>query len=321
MQIGSVSLQYNFFLAPMAGITDRPFRQLCKEYGAGLAVSEMVSTNPQLRHHRRTLLKADHTGEREPRVVQILGADPKIMADAAIHNVRYGAQIIDINMGCPAKKVCSVAAGSSLLKNEALVKRILDSVVNAVDVPVTLKMRTGWEKSQRNAVKIAQIAENSGISALTIHGRTRECAFTGHAEYDTIKAVKQAVKIPVIANGDIVTPQQAKAVLEYTQADAIMIGRGAQGRPWLFKEMTYFFETGQLLSAPKPNDILTILLTHLEGLYHFYGSSMGVRIGRKHIKWYLAHVGQIPAKWLGVINKAETPLQQTIEVKKVFAAS
>jgi len=240
MQIGSYQLSNNLVLAPMAGISDRPFRGICKEFGAGLAVSEMVASNPALRDHKRTLLKADHEGEAGLRSVQILGTDPKLMADAAIYNVQRGAQIIDINMGCPAKKVCAVAAGSALLRDADLVKKILDAVVNAVDVPVTLKIRTGWDVLNRNAVDIAKIAESSGIAALTVHGRTRACKFEGQAEYETIKRVKQAVSIPVIANGDIDSAAKAQFVLDVTGADALMIGRAAQGNPWLFKEIDTF---------------------------------------------------------------------------------
>ncbi|HEY8219413.1 MAG TPA: tRNA dihydrouridine synthase DusB, partial [Methylobacter sp.] len=240
MQIGPYQLKNNLILAPMAGVSDRPFRELCKQFGAGLTVSEMVASNPALSRHKRTLLKTDHSGETGIRSVQILGTDPGQMADAAKLNAQKGAQIIDINMGCPAKKVCSVAAGSALLRDEALVKRILDAVVNAVDIPVTLKIRTGWDLHSRNAVEIAQIAENAGIAALTIHGRTRACKFDGQAEHETLKKVKQTISIPVIANGDIDSPEQAQFVLHSTGADAIMIGRAAQGNPWLFSQISHF---------------------------------------------------------------------------------
>lgn len=247
MHIGPYQLSNNVLLAPMAGITDRPFRELCKQFGAGLAVSEMVASNPALQHHKKTLQKADQSGESGLRSVQILGTDPLHMADAAKINAERGAQVIDINMGCPAKKVCSVAAGSALLRDEALVKKILDAVVTAVDIPVTLKIRTGWDLSNRNAVAIAKIAEDAGIAALTIHGRTRACKFTGSAEYETIRQVKQSINIPVIANGDIDTPEKAQAVLAATGADAIMIGRAAQGNPWLFKQISHFIKHGKAI--------------------------------------------------------------------------
>jgi len=278
MQIGPYSLTHNLILAPMAGITDQPFRELCKQFGAGLAVSEMVASNPALRHHKRTLLKSDHTGETGLKSVQILGTDPQQMAEAAQFNAQRGAQIIDINMGCPAKKVCSVAAGSALLRNEVLVKKILDAVVNAVDIPVTLKIRTGWDLENRNAVEIAKIAEQSGVSALTLHGRTRACKFNGQAEYETIKKVKQSVGIPIIANGDIDSAEKAHLVLKQTGADAVMIGRAAQGNPWLFKQINYFLKSGKHLEKPKESDIQSTLQDHLEQLYSFYGSVSGVRI-------------------------------------------
>jgi tRNA-dihydrouridine synthase B len=278
MQIGPYSLTHNLILAPMAGITDQPFRELCKQFGAGLAVSEMVASNPALRHHKRTLLKSDHTGETGLKSVQILGTDPQQMAEAAQFNAQRGAQIIDINMGCPAKKVCSVAAGSALLRNEVLVKKILDAVVNAVDIPVTLKIRTGWDLENRNAVEIAKIAEQSGVSALTLHGRTPACKFNGQAEYETIKKVKQSVGIPIIANGDIDSAEKAHLVLKQTGADAVMIGRAAQGNPWLFKQINYFLKSGKHLEKPKESDIQSTLQDHLEQLYSFYGSVSGVRI-------------------------------------------
>ena len=260
MQIGPYQLENNLILAPMAGISDRPFRELCKQFGAGLTVSEMVASNPALSQHKRTLLKTDHSGETGIRSVQILGTDPQQMADAAKLNAQRGAQIIDINMGCPAKKVCSVAAGSALLRDEALVKRILDAVVNAVDIPVTLKIRTGWDLHSRNAVEIAQIAENAGIAALTIHGRTRACKFDGQAEHETVKKVKQAISIPVIANGDIDSPEQARFVLDSTGADAIMIGRAAQGNPWLFSQISHFINHGKHLEKPTITDIHNTLI-------------------------------------------------------------
>jgi len=318
MQIGPYSLTNNLILAPMAGITDRPFRELCKQFGAGLAVSEMVASNPALRHHKRTLLKADQTGETGLRSVQILGTDPQQMAEAAQFNAQRGAQIIDINMGCPAKKVCSVAAGSALLRNEILVKKILDAVVNAVDIPVTLKIRTGWDLENRNAVEIAKIAEKSGISALTLHGRTRACKFNGQAEYETIKKVKQSVGIPIIANGDIDSAEKAHSVLKQTGADAVMIGRAAQGNPWLFKQINYFLKTGKHLEKPKESDIQSTLQDHLEQLYSFYGSVSGVRIARKHIGWYLNHLGSISQETRSKINQTQCPNQQRELINSAF---
>lgn len=286
MHIGPYELKNNLMLAPMAGVTDRPFRQLCKRLGAGLAVSEMVSSNSLLWGSAKTLRRANHAGEVEPKSVQIAGADPRMMAEAARHNVDNGAQIIDINMGCPAKKVCNVMAGSALLQDEDLVKRILDAVVGAVDVPVTLKIRTGWDRTHRNGVRVAQIAEQAGIRSLAVHGRTRACGYTGEAEYDTIRAIKQSVRIPVVANGDIRTPEKAREVLEHTGADAVMIGRAAQGRPWIFREIEYFLATGRHLPEPTVEEIRTIMLGHLHNLYDFYGEHTGVRVARKHISWY-----------------------------------
>ena len=270
----------------MAGVTDRPFRQLCKKMGAGLAVSEMVTSNSLLYGSEKTKRRANHEGEVDPISVQIAGADPKMMAEAARHNVDNGAQIIDINMGCPAKKICNVMAGSALLKDEPLVAKILKAVVNAVDVPVTLKIRTGWDKNNRNAVQIAKMAEDLGVQALAMHGRTRACLYTGDAEYDTIAAVKQAIKIPLIANGDITTPEKAKFVLDYTGADAVMIGRAAQGRPWIFREIDHFIKTGERLPPPEVTEIRSVMLAHLHDLYAFYGELTGMRMARKHISWY-----------------------------------
>jgi tRNA-dihydrouridine synthase B len=315
MKIGPYQLENNLILAPMAGISDRPFRELCKQFGAGLAVSEMVASNPALRKHKRTLLKADHNGETGLRSVQILGTDPQQMADAARFNAQQGAHIIDINMGCPAKKVCSVAAGSALLRDEALVKKILDAVVNAVDIPVTLKIRTGWDLHSRNAVEIARIAEGSGVAALTLHGRTRACKFNGQAEYETIKKVKQSVRIPIIANGDIDSAEKANYVLATTGADAIMIGRAAQGNPWLFNQIRHFLKTGKVLEKPTDSAIYSILLSHLEQLYSFYGNVSGVRIARKHIGWYFKHLGSISQDTKNIINQASVPSQQIMLVK------
>ena len=280
-------LRNNLFVAPMAGVTDRPFRQLCKRLGAGLAVSEMVTSNSLLYGSAKTRRRADHAGEAAPIAVQIAGADGAMMAEAARYNVDQGAQIIDINMGCPAKKVCNVMAGSALMKDERLVARILESVVKAVpDTPVTLKFRTGWDHQNKNAPSIARIAEDCGIRAIAIHGRTRSDQYRGHAEYDTIALVKTQVAIPVIANGDIDTPQKARQVLRHTGADGIMIGRAAQGRPWLFREIEHFLATGTLLPAPSAGEIHAILRQHLADLYAFYGEDTGAKIARKHISWY-----------------------------------
>jgi len=270
----------------MAGVTDRPFRQLCKKLGAGMAVSEMVTSNSLLYGSAKTLRRANHEGEVSPISVQIAGADPKMMADAAKYNVDNGAQIIDINMGCPAKKICNVMAGSALLKDEPLVAQILRAVVGAVDVPITLKIRTGWDKYNRNAVAVARMAEDIGVQALAMHGRTRACLYTGDAEYKTIAAVKQAIKIPLIANGDITTPEKAKFVLEQTGADAVMIGRAAQGRPWIFREIEHFLKTGTHLPPPEVSEIHRVMLEHLHDLYAFYGDLTGMRVARKHISWY-----------------------------------
>ncbi len=286
MRIGPYQLKNNLIVAPMAGVTDRPFRMLCKSMGAGMAVSEMVSSNSLLYGSEKTKRRANHDGEVDPISVQIVGADSKMLAQAARYNVDEGAQIIDINMGCPAKKICNVMAGSALLQNEMLVAEILEAVVKAVAVPVTLKIRTGWDKQNRNAVRIAQIAEASGIQALSIHGRTRACAYTGEAEYDTITAVKANVKIPVIANGDITTPEKARAVLQQTGADAVMIGRAAQGRPWIFREIEHFMHTGEHLAQPEVGEVHQVLLKHVYDLYDFYGEHTGLRVARKHISWY-----------------------------------
>ena len=289
MKIGPYQLPNQLILAPMAGVTDRPFRSLCLRMGAGMAVSEMVTSNKQLWHTRKTRLRLDHSGEQQPRSVQIAGTDPLQMAEAAKFNVDRGAQIIDINMGCPAKKVCNVMAGSALMKNESLVAQILDAVVNAVDVPVTLKTRTGWDPENKNAVAIARIAESAGIQALAVHGRTRTCGYQGEAEYQTIKAVKSAVSIPVIANGDIDSPSRAAEVLKFTGADGIMIGRAAQGNPWIFREIGHLLKSGSILAPPSLDEVQNVLINHLENLYDFYGSYMGVRIARKHIGWYCKH--------------------------------
>lgn len=286
MRIGPYRLANQLLLAPMAGVTDRPFRQLCRGLGAGLAVSEMIAADAALWASRKTQRRLDHTGETGPVSVQILGTDPGTMAQAARTNVDHGAQIIDINMGCPAKKVCRVAAGSALLREPQRVAEILEAVVCAVDVPVTLKIRTGWDREHRNGVEIARIAEDAGIQALAVHGRTRACGFAGSAEYDTIRAIKQAVAIPVIANGDITTPEKAREVLEFTGADGLMVGRAAQGRPWIFREITSFLDSGARLAEPPLSWVRDTLLGHLGELYRFYGERQGVRIARKHIAWY-----------------------------------
>jgi tRNA-dihydrouridine synthase B len=287
MNFVGFSLRNNLFVAPMAGVTDRPFRQLCKRMGAGLAVSEMVTSNSLLYGSAKTQRRANHDGEVAPISVQIAGAEPAMMAEAARHNVDRGAQIIDINMGCPAKKICNVMAGSALLRDEPLVSKILEAVVQAVpDTPVTLKIRTGWDAEHKNALNILRLAEAAGIRALTIHGRTRCQQYTGHAEYDTIAIVKNEARIPIIANGDIDSPEKAKYVLDITGADAVMIGRAAQGRPWIFREIEHYLATGEYMPAPKVSEIHDVLVAHLQDLYAFYGIETGVRVARKHISWY-----------------------------------
>ena len=318
MRIGPHILKNNLIVAPMAGVTDRPFRQLCKSMGAGMAVSEMVSSNSLLWGSEKTRRRADHAGEVDPISVQIAGADPAMMAEAARYNVAQGAQIIDINMGCPAKKICNVMAGSALLQDELLVGRILDAVVSAVDVPVTLKIRTGWDTQHRNALAVARIAENAGVQALAIHGRTRACAYTGNAEYDTIAAVKAMVKIPIIANGDITTPEKVRQVLAYTGADAVMIGRAAQGRPWIFREISHYLATGKHLPLPEVSEIHRVLIKHLHDLYDFYGEYSGVRIARKHISWYTKGlVGS--AAFRHAMNQLQTTDQQMAAVNEFFS--
>ena len=317
MQIGNYRLQNNLVLAPMAGVTDRPFRLLCRRMGAGLAVSEMVSSNSLLWGSAKTRRRTDHAGEPEPRSVQIMGADPALMADAARFNADNGAQIIDINMGCPAKKVCNVAAGSALLRDEALVARILEAVVGAVEVPVTLKIRTGWDRDNRNGVAVARIAEASGIQALAVHGRTRADGYTGEAEYGTIATIKTAVSIPVIANGDIRTPEKARAVLEQTGADGLMIGRAAQGRPWIFREIAHYLATGEQLPAPSHEEVREILEAHLEELYAFYGERTGVLMARKHVSWYTK--GQRDgAAFRAAFNRLESSREQRALIASHF---
>jgi len=317
MQIGPYKLKNNLIVAPMAGVTDRPFRMLCKSLGAGMAVSEMVASNSLLYGSEKTKRRANHEGEVDPISVQIVGADPGMLAQAARYNVDAGAQIIDINMGCPAKKICNVMAGSALLQNEKLVAEILEAVVGAVAVPVTLKIRTGWDKSNRNAVRIAQIAEASGIQALAIHGRTRACAYTGDAEYDTITAVKASVNIPIIANGDITTPEKARLVLQRTGADAVMIGRAAQGRPWLFREIEHFLATGEHMPAPHVDEIQRVLVAHVHDLYDFYGERTGHRVARKHIAWYTRGLAG-SAQFRHYMNQLESSAEQLVAVREFF---
>jgi tRNA-dihydrouridine synthase B len=317
MQIGPYKLRNSLFLAPMAGVTDRPFRQLCRRLGAGMAVSEMVSSNSLLWGSKKTLRRADHAGEPEPRSVQIVGADPHMMAEAARMNVDRGAQIIDINMGCPAKKICKVAAGSALLQDEPLVARILEAVVGAVDVPVTLKIRTGWDRENRNGPTIARIAEDSGIQALAVHGRTRACAYQGEAEYDTIAAIKSTVSIPVIANGDIATPEKARLVLEHTGADGLMIGRAAQGRPWIFREIRHYLATGTHLPDPSLTEVRDTLVAHVANLYDFYGEHTGVRVARKHISWYSKGL-RGGALFRDAVNRADNAIDQMRMIEEFF---
>ena len=318
MFIGSHILENNLVLAPMAGVTDQPFRLLCRELGAGLVVSEMVTSNPALFKTRKTQLRLNHEGESEPRAVQIAGADPEQMAQAAVFNVEHGAQIIDINMGCPAKKVCNVMAGSALLRDELLVEQILTAVVNAVEVPVTLKIRTGWDKENRNAVKIAQIAEEAGIQALTVHGRTRACAFTGTAEHETAGEIKTRVNIPVIANGDITTPEKAAQILNTYNVDGIMIGRAAQGNPWIFREINHYLETGEKLASPAAKEISEILIKHVSNLHQFYGEYQGLRIARKHIGWYCKQQDNANA-FRAVVNRIESASEQLAALENFFS--
>ncbi|MEO9078404.1 MAG: tRNA dihydrouridine synthase DusB [Rhodanobacter sp.] len=309
MQIGPYLIDPPVVLAPMAGVTDKPFRLLCKQLGAGLAASEMTSADPSLWQTRKSLKRMDHSGEPEPVSVQIAGYDPAMLAEAARFNVANGAQIIDINMGCPAKKVCNVWSGSALLQDEPLVARIVKAVVDAVEVPVTLKIRTGWDRQNRNALNIARIAEDAGIAALAVHGRTRADKYEGEAEYETIAAVKAAVRIPVLANGDVTTPQQARYVLDVTGADAVMVGRGAQGRPWIFREIAHYLATGELLPEPGPAEVADILIRHLKQLYAFYGEQAGVRIARKHLGWYAKDRPENTA-FRHVVNRAESADEQ-----------
>ena len=309
IKIGPYSLPSKVLLAPMAGVTDRPFRILCRRFGAGLAASEMLSADVRLWDTPKSRRRMDHTGEPSPRVVQIAGYDPAMMAEAARRNVEAGAEIIDINMGCPAKKVCNRLAGSALMQDEPLVARILHSVVRAVDVPVTLKTRTGWDRDHKNGVRIAHIAEDNGIQALAIHGRTRTDLYQGNAEHETVAEIKARVKIPVFANGDVDSPQRAKAVLDATGCDGLLIGRAAQGRPWIFDEVNFFLERGESRATLALEKVRDIMRAHLEDLYAFYGDETGVRVARKHLSWYFRqHPGQDALRNRLVL--IETPKEQ-----------
>ena len=305
-------------LAPMAGVTDRPFRQLCRAHGAGMTVSEMVSSKPELRNTRKSLLRTDHQGEPEPVIVQIAGADPQTMADAARYNVDLGAQIIDINMGCPAKKVCRVAAGSALMQDEKQVARILEAVVQAVDAPVTLKTRTGWSREHKNIPAIARIAEQCGIAALTVHGRTREDKYLGAAEYDSIRQLKDFLTIPLIANGDIDSAKKAQTVMDITGADAIMVGRAAQNRPWIFRHINHYLNTGEELEPPDLMSRQADLLKHLMNLYDFYGEFQGIRIARKHINWQLIDQPMYQQDFKTLIMSVESATQQLGLINQFF---
>ncbi len=317
VRIGPYQLTNNLALAPMAGVTDLPFRLLCRRLGAGIAAGEMLTSDARLWHTEKSRRRMDHSGEPEPRVVQIAGGDAEMMADAARRNVDAGAQIIDINMGCPAKKVCNKAAGSALLRDEKLVAEILRAVVNAVSVPVTLKIRTGWNPENRNGVTIARLAEDAGIQSLAVHGRTRACHYTGVAEYGTAALIKQAVRIPVFVNGDIDSPQKAKSVLEETGADGLMIGRSAQGRPWIFREVEHFLTTGELLPPPSVAEVRDIMTAHLCNLHDFYGEEAGVRVARKHIGWYAKDRPGAAAFWATVV-KPGTAAEQLAVVSGYF---
>lgn len=317
VSIGPYRLPNPLILAPMAGVTDQPFRRLCRRLGAGMAVAEMVTSDTRLWQSRKTQQRLIHRDESEPRSIQIAGADPQMLADAARANVQLGAQIIDINMGCPAKKVCNKAAGSALMRDERLVAEILAAVVAAVTVPVTLKIRTGWDHDNRNALRIAKIAEDAGISALAVHGRTRADLYTGQAEYDTIATIKQALSIPVFANGDIDSPRKARQVLDYTGVDALLIGRAAQGRPWIFREINHYLATGEYLPTIDNREIESILLEHLTALHAFYGEHLGVRIARKHVGWYLATLpgaGEFRAQF----NRLDSTDAQCSAVRRFF---
>jgi tRNA-dihydrouridine synthase B len=317
VQIGGHSLPNNLAVAPMAGVTDRPFRMLCKRMGAGYAVSEMVAANPRLWGTDKSRRRTDHAGEVAPIAVQIAGADPALMADAARYNVDRGAQIIDINMGCPAKKVCNAAAGSALLANESLVAAILAAVVRAAGVPVTLKIRTGPAPHARNALSIARLAEDAGIAALAVHGRSRACMFVGAVEFDTVRAVKRAVRMPVFANGDIATPERAREVILDTGADGLMIGRAAQGRPWIFREIAQYLATGRRAAPPTVDETRAVILEHLDDHYTFYGDELGVRIARKHLHWYTARLPGAEA-FRQQVNEADSVARQRQAVDRFF---
>jgi tRNA-dihydrouridine synthase B len=319
MQIGPHRIEPRVVLAPMAGVTDKPFRMLCKRLGAGLCVSEMTISDPKFWQSNKSRHRMDHAGEPDPVSVQIAGTDPAMLAEAARYNVDHGAQLIDINMGCPAKKVCNTWAGSALMRDEPLVARILSAVVAAVDVPVTLKIRTGWAAGQKNALTIARIAEDSGIASLAVHGRTRDQHYTGHAEYDTIAAVKAALRIPVLANGDIDSPEKAAFVLRHTGADAVMIGRAAQGRPWIFREIAHYLATGEKLAEPSLQEVRDVLLGHLSHLHAFYGEVAGVRIARKHLGWYAKDRPE-NAAFRAVVNRAEDAEAQLRLTRDYFDA-
>ncbi|MFT7674082.1 MAG: tRNA-dihydrouridine synthase B [Gammaproteobacteria bacterium] len=319
LRVGSIELANRLILAPMAGVTDRPFRQLCRQFGVGLTISEMISSRPDLRESRKTQLRMNHEGEPGPIAVQIAGGIPAMMADAARYNADRGAEIIDINMGCPAKKVCKVDAGSALMRDVPLVKEILETVVDAVDIPVTLKMRTGWSHLNRNAIEIAHIAEQSGIKMITIHGRTREDKYLGQAEYETIRDIKTHINIPVIANGDITDGKKAKMVLDFTGADAIMIGREAQKRPWIFQQINHYLETGKVQEEPRIQLKQQWLLDHLVDLYDFYGETQGVKIARKHINWQLGEFDQYQFV-RPIIMQSDTAQSQIKAVTQSFEA-
>ena len=319
MHIGPHPIAPGLILAPMAGVTDKPFRLLCKRLGAGLAVSEMTISDPSLWHTQKSRHRMDHVGEPSPVSVQIAGTEPQQLADAARYNVDHGAQIIDINMGCPAKKVCNAWAGSALMRDETLVAQILEAVVAAVDVPVTLKIRTGWNAENRNGLRIARIAEDAGIAALAVHGRTRDQHYTGAAEYDTIAQIKSALRIPVMANGDIDSPQKAAEVLKATNADALLVGRAAQGRPWIFREIAHYLATGETLPPPSLLEVRDILLGHLHALHDFYGEYLGVRIARKHLGWYAKDRPE-NAAFRAVVNRAESAQAQVQLTRDYFDA-
>ena len=322
MQIGPYRLPNPLFVAPMAGVTDRPFRQLCRSFGAGYAVSEMVTSRKDLWHTLKTSRRADHTGEPGPIAVQIAGTDAAMMAEAAAYNIDRGAQIIDINMGCPAKKVCNKWAGSALMQDERLALQIIEAVVAACaphGVPVTLKMRTGWCAQVKNAPALARAAESAGVQMVTVHGRTREQGYKGQAEHDTVAAIKAALRIPVVANGDIDSPERARDVLRATGADAVMIGRAAQGRPWIFGEVAHYLATGQLLPPPGVGQVRDILLAHLQALHGFYGEEQGVRIARKHLGWYAKDRAE-NAAFRAVVNRAQTAQEQLALTAAYFDA-